>query len=58
MLTISMAMAISMCSVGHIEKFTSVFGGHHIFMNIPPRKEDGSCAYSFKRGMEIMHTYS
>ncbi len=58
MLTIAMAMAISMCSVVHFERFTSVFGGHHVFMNIPRRKEDGSCAYSFKHGMEIMPTYS
>jgi hypothetical protein len=33
MLTIAMAVAISMCSLGHFEKLTSVFGGHHIFMN-------------------------
>ncbi len=29
-------------------------GGHHIFMNISPRKEDCSCAYSLRIGRVIL----
>jgi hypothetical protein len=47
--------------VKHVEKFSSVFGGHmyiYIDMNILPRKEDGFCTYSLKgkayQGREIL----
>jgi hypothetical protein len=37
--------------VKHVEKFSSLFGGHlyiYIDMNILFRKEDGFCTYSLK----------
>ncbi len=39
----------------HSKKFLSLKpGGHHIFMNISPKKEDSSCAYSLRTGWVIL----
>jgi hypothetical protein len=38
----------------HSYKFLSVGGGHLGFMNIPPRKEEGSYAYCVRVGGKLL----
>jgi hypothetical protein len=39
------------------EKFPSVFGGHFISMNIPPRKGERHYAYSSGARQELKYAY-